>query len=223
MFQLRLCADEGVVPKRTEQAGLVRAKVLRLEWRPIAPRAMKRGDRSVLIGFQAASGGNMTKRGGLRALAVFATAVTAALTLASPNSALAQAKSSGQTSTVVAEAPAAMVSKPRPMTDAELTSMGCIFGGVLGMGAVYAAGPSEAVMLIAGGILVPGSSMPLFLALTGTMAAASCSVGAAIAPTLMWATGVEGEQKTAARALDSNWAQVKLAAPQVAESVGDAR
>ena len=76
----------------------------------------------------------------------------------------------------------------RPMTDAEQQSTGCIVSAAATMGATLAVGPSEIVMLVVGGLIVPSSSSVLYLTLMGTMASLSCAAGATITPlvTRLW-------------------------------------
>lgn len=76
----------------------------------------------------------------------------------------------------------------RPMSDGEQQSAGCIVSAAAAMGATYVAGPSELVMLVVGGVIVPSSSSVLFLSLMGTMASLACAAGATITPlvTRVW-------------------------------------
>ncbi|CAK0744261.1 conserved membrane hypothetical protein [Gammaproteobacteria bacterium] len=74
----------------------------------------------------------------------------------------------------------------RPMTDGEKTSAMCVAGATAGMAAAYTAGPSEVIMLVVGGMVVPSSSSVLFLGLFGTIAAAGCTIGALATPATSW-------------------------------------
>jgi hypothetical protein len=55
------------------------------------------------------------------------------------------------------------------------------------MGAVYAVGPSEVIMLVVGGLIVPSSSSVLFVSLLSTMASMACGAGALATPAVLWA------------------------------------
>ncbi len=81
---------------------------------------------------------------------------------------------------------AGMFSNIRPMSDGEVTSAYCVGGATTGMAAAYAAGPSEVIMLIVGGMVVPSNSSVLFLGLFGTIAAAGCTIGAVAQPAFSW-------------------------------------
>jgi len=132
----------------------------------------------------------MQKRPGLGALAL----TVAMLAFAAP--APSHAASEDLSAPTVQVAEAAQPVAPggvRPMTEAEAASAGCVVMGTAAMGITYAAGASEAVMLIAGGILVPGPvAARLLIALTATLGAASCSMGAVLAPVARWAFGGDG-------------------------------
>ena len=65
----------------------------------------------------------------------------------------------------------------RPMENSEIQSVGCIAGAGGGLLAALAAGPSEVVMLSAGGITVASTTPVLAMGLLGTIVAASCSIG----------------------------------------------
>jgi hypothetical protein len=75
----------------------------------------------------------------------------------------------------------------RPMTDSEQQSMGCIVSAIGTMAAVYAVGPSEIIMLVVGGVIVPSSSSVVMASLLGTMASVGCAAGATITPLVTWA------------------------------------
>jgi len=76
----------------------------------------------------------------------------------------------------------------RPMTDGEIQAAACVLSATAAMTATYAAGASEVIMIVVGGLLVPSKSSVLFLSLMGTMGAASCGIGSVLAPTVLWAT-----------------------------------
>jgi len=70
----------------------------------------------------------------------------------------------------------------RPMNDAEQQSIGCIASAAATMAATYAVGPSEIIMLVVGGLIVPSSSSVLLASLMATMASLGCVGGATITP-----------------------------------------
>ncbi|MEI6986001.1 MAG: hypothetical protein WCK65_07730 [Rhodospirillaceae bacterium] len=92
----------------------------------------------------------------------------------------------------VAELPATVaagihVPAIRLMTDGEKQATGCILSATAAMAATYAIGPSEMIMLVVGGLVVPSSSQILFIGLMGTMASMACGAGALITPAVLWA------------------------------------
>jgi hypothetical protein len=72
------------------------------------------------------------------------------------------------------------------MTEEEKTSAICVAGATAGMTASYIAGPSEVIMLVVGGVVVPSSSSILFWGLFGTIAAAGCAIGELATPATSW-------------------------------------
>ena len=74
----------------------------------------------------------------------------------------------------------------RPMTAEEKGSAMCIAGATAGMTASYIAGPSEVIMLVVGGLVIPSSSSILFWGLFGTIAAAGCTIGELVTPASSW-------------------------------------
>ncbi len=74
----------------------------------------------------------------------------------------------------------------RAMTDTEKAAAGCVISSVATMGVVYAIGPSEFVMNVVGGLIVPSSSSVLFVGLLSTIASMACGAGAAITPAVLW-------------------------------------
>ena len=73
----------------------------------------------------------------------------------------------------------------RPLTDAEKQGAGCLLSAATALGISYATAPSEMIMLVVGGLVVPSSSSILFLSLFGTVAAASCAVGGVVTPVVL--------------------------------------
>lgn len=80
----------------------------------------------------------------------------------------------------------AYAEKP-PLSEDQISSFGCIAGGVGLVAAAYWAGPSEAIMVWGGGLLTPSGSSVLALSIIGGMGAAGCSIGTTLAPTVAWA------------------------------------
>jgi len=74
----------------------------------------------------------------------------------------------------------------RPMNEEERNSAMCVAGATTGMIASYLAGPSEVIMLVVGGLVVPSSSSILFWGLFGTIAAAGCTIGSLVTPATSW-------------------------------------
>ncbi len=72
------------------------------------------------------------------------------------------------------------------LSDATKAGIGCLVasGGVLA--AVFAAGPTEQLMISAGGLLVPSATTPLMMGLMATVIGATCSVGIAATPFVLW-------------------------------------
>ena len=98
----------------------------------------------------------------------------------------ADASSGGGSSQAVSSGAGGFFSHIRPMNDGEVTSASCAGGATAGMAAAYAAGPSEVIMLIVGGMVVPSNSSVLFLGLFGTIAAAGCTIGSSLQPAVAW-------------------------------------
>lgn len=72
------------------------------------------------------------------------------------------------------------------LSDSEIASFGCLLGGGGLLTAGYWGGPSEAIMLWGGGLLVPSGNTVLAISMLGALGAAGCSVGATLAPTVVW-------------------------------------
>ncbi len=123
---------------------------------------------------------------GLMALsAVAAGALAALLVLAGPARA-ADAAPAATTAVAVATAPADQPPAIRAMTDGEKAATGCVISAAATTGLVYAIGPSEFVMVVVGGLIVPSSSPVLFVGLISTITSMACGAGAAITPAVQW-------------------------------------
>lgn len=72
------------------------------------------------------------------------------------------------------------------LSEATQAGIGCLVASSAAMTAALWAGPSETVMVAAGGLLVPSGTTPLLVGLTATVAVASCGVGTAATPAVMW-------------------------------------
>ena len=124
----------------------------------------------------------MKSKSGLMALS----ALAALLVLGGP----VQAGTVGSTETiVVADGSAPAGDQPpavRAMTDGEKAAAGCVISAAATMGTVYAIGPSEFIMVVVGGLIVPSSSPVLLTGLLGTIASMACGAGAAITPAVLW-------------------------------------
>jgi membrane protein DedA with SNARE-associated domain len=93
----------------------------------------------------------------------------------------------------------------RPMNDTEQQSIGCIASAAATMAATYAVGPSEIIMLVVGGVIIPSSSSVLFASLMATMASLGCVGGATITPlvTRAWKEFNAREQSAFTSAADT--------------------
>jgi membrane protein DedA with SNARE-associated domain len=93
----------------------------------------------------------------------------------------------------------------RPMNDTEQQSIGCIASAAVTMAATYAVGPSEIIMLVVGGVIVPSSSSVLFASLMATMASLGCVGGATITPlvTRAWTEFKARDQTASTSAADT--------------------
>lgn len=74
------------------------------------------------------------------------------------------------------------------LSDATKQGIGCLVtsGTMMSYAALWA-GASESLMIAAGGLLSPSMSSTLWLGLTSTVAAATCSLGASATPVVLWA------------------------------------
>jgi hypothetical protein len=75
-----------------------------------------------------------------------------------------------------------------PMSDVAAQGMGCFVATTSSLAAAYAMGPTELMMLVTGAVIVPTTSSLLFIALGGILGAGACGVGAALTPSVLWAT-----------------------------------
>jgi len=78
------------------------------------------------------------------------------------------------------------------LSEATKGGIGCLAVSAVVMSASLWAGPSELIMIAAGGLLVPSGATPLLVSLTATLIAASCGVGFAATPAALWLTEQAG-------------------------------
>lgn len=69
-----------------------------------------------------------------------------------------------------------------PITDSEKQAYGCLTGVGTATALTLVGGPTETVLVVAGGVLVPTSLVVLWLSLTGTVLAAVCAGSALATP-----------------------------------------
>jgi hypothetical protein len=145
--------------------------------------------------------------------------LVAALALGMPRAVLAQAQSSDGTGNVPAVVDTAQAdgdAKPKhkgpPALEDSYTAqfgIGCVGTAAVALAGTYLAGPSEATMLLGGGLLVPSNTLLLTLSLMGQIGAASCAIGVTAAPTVLWAYGES----------DKIWAKIKRDVSSVGQQV----
>ena len=80
----------------------------------------------------------------------------------------------------------------RPMTTLEKMGVGCLASGGGALTATYVVGPSELIMLLMGGLIVPSSSSVLMVSLIGTMTSVACGAGVYAEPFVEWALDAAG-------------------------------
>ena len=98
------------------------------------------------------------------------------------------ASASSEPTLVMAEADAAAsAADSGAMPDAAMPGAFCLGGAAASMAAVYAAGPSESLMLLSGAMHIPSSSSVLFIPLMSILGGGSCALAAAAQPAISWA------------------------------------
>ncbi len=122
-----------------------------------------------------------------KAKVIAAILAVAMLGFGAPRAALAQAQGASGTEAAPAAAAPAVAADPGAMSDGEKAAMGCGIAAAGGLAATYIAGPSEITMLWGGGMLVPGNSIMLAVALLGQIGASACAIGVVATPTVLWA------------------------------------
>ncbi len=124
----------------------------------------------------------------------------AVLALGAPKAGLAQAQGSGGTDNAPTadNAPPVKVKKapgPPELADAYTAQfgLGCVGAAGVALAGTFAAGPSEAVLLLGGGLLTPSNTLLLTLALLGQIGASSCAIGVVAAPAVLWTYGASDQ------------------------------
>ena len=102
-------------------------------------------------------------------------------------SALAASASSAPTLVVAEAAAAPDAAASSGIPDAAMPGAYCLGGATAAMAAVYAAGPSESLMLLSGAMHVPSGSAILFIPLLSILGGGSCALAAAAQPAVSWA------------------------------------
>ncbi|MEI7608158.1 MAG: hypothetical protein WCJ64_12335 [Rhodospirillaceae bacterium] len=131
-----------------------------------------------------------------------ALALAALLALTAPQPGWALSPQAGTTigiaNTVVAQATQPGGDQPAGdqggLSDNTKQGIGCLVAGGAALSyATFVAGATETLMIAAGGLLSPSSTPTLWLGLASTLTAATCALGAAATPAVLWAA----EQKDA--------------------------
>ncbi len=143
--------------------------------------------------------------------------LVAVLALGTPQAVMAQAQGSSGTGVALTVADssggaaAAPVPKYVPLGDDYPAQFALACAGAAGVAltGTFLAGPTEAIMLLGGGLLTPSNTLLMGLALMGQIGASSCVVGGMVAPTALW---VYGES-------DKIWAKVTRSASVAGQQV----
>jgi hypothetical protein len=87
------------------------------------------------------------------------------------------------------------------MSNAEVQGFGCLYTGAAATGVGALAGTNELILVFAGGAVVPTTPLSLVLAVTGTVFASFCAVGALGAPAVVrvWNEYFGGEEVAATK------------------------
>ncbi|CAK0741261.1 membrane hypothetical protein [Azospirillaceae bacterium] len=73
------------------------------------------------------------------------------------------------------------------LSDATKQGIGCLASSGFFTGWAMMAGSSETLMIVAGGMLAPSATTPIMMAFVSTLTAATCALGAAATPAVLWA------------------------------------
>ena len=74
-----------------------------------------------------------------------------------------------------------------PLPDAALPGAYCLASAAAAMVAVFAAGPTESLMLLSGAMHLPTGTAVLFIPLASILGGGACAIGAAAQPAVSWA------------------------------------
>ena len=74
-----------------------------------------------------------------------------------------------------------------PMPDSALPGAYCLAGATAAMVAVFAAGPTEGIMILSGAMHLPSSTAVMFIPLMSILGGGACAIGAAAQPAVSWA------------------------------------
>lgn len=87
-----------------------------------------------------------------------------------------------------------------PPSDGEVQGYGCLISGAVATAMTWAAGTNQMIMVVAGGTLAPTNALGIAVAVTGTVFASVCAVGALATPAVlrMWHLYYEGKHLKAA-------------------------
>ncbi len=82
-----------------------------------------------------------------------------------------------------------------PMSDGEIQGYGCLISGAFATALTWIAGTNQMIMVVAGGTLAPTNAVGVAVAITGTVFASVCAVGALGTPALirLWHLYYEGK------------------------------
>ena len=134
---------------------------------------------------------------------VYAAAVALALAPVWPVHAATAPQQSAITANVAsrAETPAGAPNELGPMTNFEMQGYGCLATGGLTTAVAALADSNELVLIFGGGTVPPSTPIALVIAVTGTIFASFCAVGALATPAVvrMWDYYYDGMRVAAPR------------------------
>lgn len=105
-----------------------------------------------------------------------------------------------QHSVVASPAAAAPLDMTPPLSDSEAQGYGCLISGGLATGLTMLAGSDHLIKIVAGGTIGPATPAALIVALTGTVFASVCAVGALATSALMRLYDLYGRAASGQRA-----------------------
>lgn len=107
-----------------------------------------------------------------------------------------------------------------PLPDAALPGAYCIAGATAAMVAVFAAGPTEGIMILSGAMHLPSSTAVLFIPLASILGGGACAIGAAAQPAISWAIEQSDNIATQVSAAGHSVVASVANAPAGAEAAG---